>query len=373
LVEVGIDEHLRICQEHGFKRHDDKLQLSSYLHDLGICLHFHDDPVLKNTVMLKPKWGTDAVYRVLDDQTVIEHRGRFGPEDLARIWSEDTYAPMRDELLRLMMKFQLCYQLPEGDAYIAPQRLTPTQPTYGRDEAGNLILRYEYDFMPKGMMTRFIVALHHLIADQRLVWKSGVILAREGTRAEVIEDYPKRQITVRVGGPDTRGLLAIVDDQLERIHRTFPRLQYEKFLPCQCHVCQSRSEPFAYSLSELKDFAQTGDGIQCRVSRTLMDAATLIHDLFPAVLRSAERRPGDEVSIGHAESAAPEPEPRQEVFVSYAWTDESRAIVDQMETALHEQGIRLVRDRNEVKYRDPIRDFMKRIGRGDEEGRRSIP
>src|ERR1017187_7358656 len=58
---VGLDEYLPICQQHGFTRREDKLQLSGYLHDLGICLHFQDDPLLKNTVVLKPAWGTDAV------------------------------------------------------------------------------------------------------------------------------------------------------------------------------------------------------------------------------------------------------------------------------------------------------------------------
>ena len=71
-------------------------------------------------------------------------------------------------------------------------------------------MRYDYEFMPKGIITRFIVAVNHLIADQSLVWKSGVILAREGTRAEAVEDYQRRRITVRVNGIDSRGLLAIV-------------------------------------------------------------------------------------------------------------------------------------------------------------------
>jgi Leucine-rich repeat (LRR) protein len=351
---IGIDEYLAICQEHGFKRREDKLQLSGYLHDLGICLHFQEDPVLSRTVILKPKWGTDAVYRVLDDHAVINNRGRFGPADLARIWSEDEYAAMHHELLRLMMRFQLCYQVPQEESYIAPQLLSSTQPTYEWDEHRSLVLRYEYDFMPKGLLTRLIVALNHRIADQALVWKSGVILERDGTRAEVIEDYPRRRITVRVAGPDTRGLLAIIDDQLERIHRSFPRLKYEKYLPCNCEVCRQLPEPFTYSLTELKDFAQTGDRIQCRVSRKLVDAATLIRDIFPAALRAT--RPD--------ECPAPEPAPQGEVFVSHAWTDPSNAIVDQIEKLCKDRSITLHRDKNEVRYKDPIRDFMQRIGRG---------
>jgi len=210
--------------------------------------------------------------------------------------------------------------------------------------------------MPKGLITRFIVALNHLIADQNMVWKSGVVLEREETRAEVIEDYAKHKISVRVAGRNTRGLLAIVDDQLERIHRSFPPLRYEKYLPCNCEGCKNLADPYAYKLSELRDFAKTGDQIQCRISRKLVDAAALIEDLFPG-------KP-TRVSIRREQPQAPEPEPKKEVFVSYKWTDESKAIVDQIEKALSTAGIALVRDKNEVKYKDSIQGFMERIGRG---------
>jgi tetratricopeptide (TPR) repeat protein len=53
-----------------------------------------------------------------------------------------------------------------------------------------------------------------------------------------------------------------------------------------------------------------------------------------------------------------------EVFVSYAWTDASKSIVDEIQAALDGSGIRLIRDKNVLKYKDPIRKFMEDIGRG---------
>lgn len=52
------------------------------------------------------------------------------------------------------------------------------------------------------------------------------------------------------------------------------------------------------------------------------------------------------------------------MFVSYAWNPESCAIVDKLQQALEGQGIRLLRDRKEVRYKDSIRDFMRRTGKG---------
>jgi internalin A len=312
---ISIEEYSTICQENGFTRRLDKLQLSGYLHDLGICLHFQEDPILKNIVILKPKWGTGAVYRVLDDHAVLDNRGRFGPNDLLRIWSDDEYSSMRDELLRLMMRFQLCYKLPDTEAYIAPQLLSPSRPPYELEGRGGLVLRYEYDFMPKGILTRFIVAVNHLIENGSLVWKSGVVLARHGSRAEVVEDYPRRRITVRVSGADLRGLLAIVDDQLDRIHTSFPRLRYDKLLPCNCAICQTRDDPFAYPLTELKDFAAQGDKIQCRVSRKLVDAAALIGEVLPSAVPLPEAIAA-QTDFEMRTSKSAESPPIKEVFVS---------------------------------------------------------
>lgn len=83
---IGLNDYLEICQQHGFTESKDKLQLSGYLHDLGVCLHFQEDPILKNHVILKPKWGTDAAYKVLDNKEVVGNFGRFKRSELARIW-----------------------------------------------------------------------------------------------------------------------------------------------------------------------------------------------------------------------------------------------------------------------------------------------
>jgi hypothetical protein len=317
--------------------------LSAYLHDLGICLHFQEDPVLQNIVILKPRWGTDAVYRALDDTELIAGHGKFAQANLTRIWSDDRYAGKHHALLRLMMKFELCYQIPDTETYIAPQLLPVNQPSYDWPSAGNLVIRYEYDFMPKGLVTRLIVTMNHRIADQDLVWRSGAIFQRDAIRAEVVEDYPRRRITVRAAGPDKHGLFTLIDDHLERIHSSFPKLRLEKHVPCNCPKCGD--DPYLFPVSELREFAREGEGIQCRRSKKLVDAGALLRELFPAdVHRKPEQRT---------------------VFVSYRQSDESIRLVDQIENVLRDHKIELLRDRNEVGYRDSFRQFMQRVGAGD--------
>ncbi|MEA5532792.1 COR domain-containing protein [Crocosphaera sp. XPORK-15E] len=283
---ISLDNYLEICQENGFKKREDKLQLSGYLHDLGVCLHFQDDPLLKQTVILKPEWGTAAVYKVLDNATVINNLGKFTQANLENIWSEEKYINKQNELLKLMMKFKLCYQIPganNDNIYIAPQLLTESQPDFNWDENNNLIIRYTYEFMPKGIITQFIVVMNKYIKEQKYVWKSGVILDKDQTLAEIIEYYDKREIKIRIIGKNKKDLMTIVTYKLDKIHDQFPPLKCDKWIPCNCQSCKNNQDPNFYPFEVLRDFAIDGDSIQCQKSRKMIDARSLIDDIINPV------------------------------------------------------------------------------------------
>jgi hypothetical protein len=52
------------------------------------------------------------------------------------------------------------------------------------------------------------------------------------------------------------------------------------------------------------------------------------------------------------------------IFISYAWGGESENIADQVEQAFSEKGVTIIRDKQEMGFKDRIKDFMERIGRG---------
>ncbi|MBN3942575.1 COR domain-containing protein [Nostoc sp. NMS9] len=307
---ISLEEYLNICEQHGFTKQEEKLQLSDYLHDLGVCLHFQDDDFLIKTVILKPTWGTDAVYKVLDNPQVIQNLGKFDRNDLKNIWHENKYADMRPELLRLMMKFKLCYEIPSRPGtYIAPQLLSVNQPDFNWDESNNLILRYKYDFMPKGILTRFIVEMHSDIEQQTLVWKTGVVLAKDQTRAEVIEHYNQREIKVRVAGKNKKERLAVIIHELEKIHNSYERLQYQTLVPCNCESCKDSQTPHFYRRDVLYKFRENNrDQIQCQDSGDMVDVRRLIDDVLPT-------SPTLQIPMS-------EPITRNQVFISYSHQDQ---------------------------------------------------
>jgi internalin A len=278
---ISQAEFLTLCDTHGFKRHSDKLQLSGYLHDLGVCLHFQDDPVLKHFIILKPEWGTAAVYKVLDTPKIRQNWGHFTQADLTTIWADAQYTAMRDELLHLMMRFKLCYEIPyRPKTYIAPQLLSTNQPVYDWDGSDNLILRYEYGFMPKGMLTRFIVEMHKLI-DGDLVWKDGVILLKDGgTRAEVIEARYQNEIRIRISGFPKKNLLESIRHEFGKIHDSYgERLRYQEYIPCNCSTCKGSQTPFSYSLDRLQErLKNKRHKIECDISYAMIPVRNLIDD-----------------------------------------------------------------------------------------------
>jgi len=277
---ITLEEYLSICEDNGFKKREDKLQLSGYLHDLGVSLHFQDDPLLNKTVILKPEWGTAAVYKALDNPKVYDNFGKFTKDDLTNIWHEEKYLNMHDELLQLMIKFKLCYKIPgTSQTYIAPQLLTAAQPEYDWDESNNLILRYTYEFMPKGIITQFIVAMHKDIEEQKYVWKSGVILKKDRAKAEVIEYYGKREIKIRICGQQKRDLMTIVTHELDEIHDSYNRLKYSKLIPCNCEICKDSHNPHFYEFEKLKQATSNGiPEIQCYKSFLFVNIRSLIDD-----------------------------------------------------------------------------------------------
>ncbi len=249
---ISESEYLALCAEQGLEGAYAR-DLSDYLHNVGDILHFQDDPVLGELVILKPTWGLDAVYRVLDNREIVARQGRFSRRDLKQLWQEAKYRGHHEQLLQLMRQFQLCYPLPnQAHEYIAPQLLDITVPLYEWDYTHNLQLRYRYPvFMPKGILSRAIMQLHKLIEDQRLVWRAGVILTDGHARAELLELRGAREIRIRLAGERQRDLLTHIVRTLDELHRGFTKLKYEKLVPCNCAVCHEAEEPHFFPLETL--------------------------------------------------------------------------------------------------------------------------
>jgi hypothetical protein len=254
---VPVDKYFEIYGRHIEFDETKALLLSRYLHDLGVFLHFQDDLLLKNTVILQNQWATEAVFRVLDDETVKKKLGRFGLEDCSRIWKDSVYARMHPQLLALMQNFELCYELRDTKptAWLVPHLLPPEKPAeladWGKPE--DLVLRYKYDFMPKGIISRLTVRLHRFVREPQMAWVKGVLFARDRTTllTQVLEKGDV--IELRARGPERKALLSVIAADLDALNDSFQGLKdkVDKRIPCKCHVCRAESVPEFFDQKEL--------------------------------------------------------------------------------------------------------------------------
>lgn len=275
---IDISEYFNICSKFNITDTAKALFLSGYLHDLGAVLHFQDNKILKKTIILSTTWGTDAVYKVLDNPKIKnENKGRFTTDDLSLIWSNPIYNGMHDELLELMIKFELCYQIEDTSTFISPQLLPIEQPEYFLEIDNFLEIKYEYVFMPKGIVSKFIVRMHRYINDQKLVWKEGVVLQRNNSKAEVVETYGKREIKIRVTGDDAKNFLTIISEEIDRIHYKFDQIKVKKKIPCSCTVCRNDITPHFYDYEDLERRKSKGKTtVECEKSYEEVNVISLI-------------------------------------------------------------------------------------------------
>jgi Leucine-rich repeat (LRR) protein len=289
---IECNEYEATCRAHGITDRTEMYNLSRFLHSLGVCLHFQKDAILRHRLILKPNWGTAAVYKILDNKKVKTELGQFSDADLHNIWHESEYADMHHELLQLMKEFKVCYEIPRRQGnYIAPHLLSSDQPEYDWNPEQNLILRYKYKtFMPKGILTRFIVEMHQYIENvsepnKALVWKNGVVLVKNNVRAEIIERHQTREIQIRLSGVNQRDFLAAINYEFEKIHHPYKddkqstKLDYDTLIPCNCDTCKTLSNPYTYTLNRLRDYlAKKRYTIECYESGENVNVRRLLDD-----------------------------------------------------------------------------------------------
>lgn len=271
---ISAEQYLTICNQHGLSNKRG-LFLSQYFHDLGVFLHFQDDNLLRNLVFLKPEWATNAVYKILDSKDVIAQDGEFDSDLLDSILDEFE-RDKRPYIVTLMKKFELCFEV-EKNVYLIPELLKPERLEFDWNYKDNLRFEYHYDFMPAGIMARFIVRARNLVYD-RTFWKNGVIIQRENTRALVTTDQYSRKLYIWIHGNNSSFLLEIIRKELNDIHQSLNYPDVPEKIPCICQECVNSRNPhlFNYLFVKRIGLENTFKTLPCEVSATGVNIHKLI-------------------------------------------------------------------------------------------------
>ncbi len=284
---ISYGEYLSICRQNELPEEESALILSSILHKIGVCLHYQQNELLQQYVILKNEWATDAVYKILEDSRVAEDKkGFFDWEDLRRIWSDGTYRNMRPQLLELMQQFKMAYPLPNIQEFVAPPLLPQTPPHGWEMPTGeSLELFVEYEFLPKALMTQFIVSRHTDIDEGRtLVWCNGVVLRWSDALAEVVKTKSQGRdaFGIRVQGHNRKGLLTAILKTLRDLHSTYKGIKVEERVPCPCEGCRKgKNKQHFFDFENLKNRIEKGRRtVECDKSLEEVELLQLLGDLL---------------------------------------------------------------------------------------------
>jgi len=221
---ISFDQYRELCRIEGEKDEFAQEQLSRFLHNLGIALNYRDDPRLHDASVLNPRWVTEGIYRIINDPGSIARKGVVSLTELDTILDRRVYPVDKQRfLIDLMQRFNLCFKFGERNGqYLITDLLKKDKPKLGGEFAPERCLNfeYQYEFLPEGLIPRFI-ARANVLLDAELRWRSGAVLFWEGCRALVEGDTVERKVVVRVIGEapgDRRRLLAVIRSDFKRIH-----------------------------------------------------------------------------------------------------------------------------------------------------------
>lgn len=241
---ILYNEYLEICASNHIDKDEAEI-LIKCLHDLGFVLCFRHNAELREYVILEKEWGTKAVYEVLNFSG--HKNGVVNYSDLNTIWPDENIYPvnMYNVLIELMCQFQLSFKIPQKKQLlmVGLLRFTAVAPVGIFMEEETLCWRCRYDFLPAGLMSRFIVAAHELIMDGasgKQCWYRGAYLEKgEHGRAkiELFDSVGKNYIEIKVWHETKASASQLLNDirsRLLRINESIPNLASHELLHCNC-------------------------------------------------------------------------------------------------------------------------------------------
>ena len=228
---ITHDKYLDLCAENEVSDETSQRTLIGFLHDLGVVLHFQDDPRLEALGILNPQWVTNGVYKILNAHALFQNKGVLHRSMLDDILNFPEYpANKRLFIVDMMRKFELCYDIEPDRVFLVPDLLPKDEPKL--DFQGVPAFEYLYPVLPSSVMTRFIVRMNRHICENQ-VWRSGVLLQFDKNRALVKADPEDRTVRISIDGLEhtRRDALSAIRTHLNEIHASIKGLNPKRRVP----------------------------------------------------------------------------------------------------------------------------------------------
>ncbi len=255
---------LMLCENHSMNEDEARLFLS-LSHRMGHLIHYKNDPLLNDLVILKPDWLATAISFVLDDEETRSNSGLVPFSRLSYLWNnpkreDDQRYPveLHKVFVRLMERFDLSYRVADPAknateeasliAQLVPESpdsdyLVKTWPDNSPltesqqlqicqivDEKGN-------SAKAEGLFYQLIVRLHKYSLGREdfsrsIHWQNGLILDGDYNGLALLEQIDNDvKITVRAAYPG-RFLTMLTEEVKYLIDSFWEGLRCDIMVPC---------------------------------------------------------------------------------------------------------------------------------------------
>ena len=323
----------RLCDEEGGI--SNKEALLDFLHHNGVV--FYRSGLFGDRIVLDQNWALEAIYTLFDRKKILpllRGYGRFTRADLeALIWSN--YTPEEQKVfLGMMASCGICFRARRLSydewEYLAPELLPPWSGAQDqllgrlREDPPAAEAEAHYPFLHEGILRGYLSKIGQYAKDAPVYWKYGCWFYEKTTKSQVLIESQWDDSKTEAG-PGKIRFQAWGERAGKLIEPLLAELQK---LP----------------VGQLPQIERQGGAIGTR--------ETSLKDL---------------VISDRAELPA-----KSEVFVSFAWGDDSseqarrRAeVVERLCETLSKEGWNILRDKGALHPGELISGFMKRIGRAD--------
>ena len=356
------EEFDSICDEVGGV--SDKEALLDFLHHNGTV--FYRPGLFGGRIILDQNWALEAIYSIFHRDKCFKQlkklHGCFSREDLELvIWSN--YTPKEQEVfLGMMESCGICFTarlLSNNEwEYIAPELLPEWSDAQEqllgrlRDDPPDATATARYVFLHDGVLRGYLSKLGEHAKDAAIYWKYGCWFYEQKTRSQVLIESGWDDAESEAGAGDIR-----------------------------LRAWGERADHLVYKL--LKTLESLPVGQPPEISLTPGKAGASSASIFTRPIRDSQRGKAVPLSETRDEaedadylqiSSRPELPPKKisEIFVSYAWGDDSSEdarkrtlVVDWLCKALGKDGWKIIRDKTDMRSGELISGFMKRIGLAD--------
>jgi internalin A len=347
--------------------------LLGFLHHNGVL--FYRSGLFENQIVLDQNWALEAIYAIFDRKKILpllRSYGRFSRADLeALIWSGHTPEEQK-VFLGMMESCGICFkvrELPQQEQlawrdkeweYLAPELLPKWSDAQEqllgrlRDDPPDAEASARYAFLHEGILRGYLSKLGEHAKDAAIYWKYGCWFFEQTTSSQVlIESQWDAESEAGSGEIRFRAWGNRADDLIEQLLRTLQTLPVG-----QPPEIKPKSKPallISYSSGNQHLWLNR---LQERLSEegwnVVLDSWNVVRDM--------------EIPV-HPELP---PKNIPEIFVSYAWGDDSSQeahqrtdVVDRLCKRLDKDGWNIIRDKTDMRSGDLISGFMKRIGLAD--------